>query len=390
MRRVLAGAVVVAMVACSSGEPRTILGPNGALVELPPGSNGPATRVAVAVVTEGFPPLPVGAGSTVFALTPHGATFDVPVRVTLPAGPGQVRLLTAQPGGQWEPVPGAQRVGDTVVAAVSHFSYFVPAAADTVRAVIGAGWAVLEVDPSDGGVRTLVEGQQDRSFVTSVAVDDQGRVYWFDNATDALTRLEPDGGGRQVLVTSRDPFSNPRGLALDPARGVLFWCEGSDLLRAALDGTDAGVFLEGASGEFPTSIALDSQAEVLFWTDNGTDSLNRVSYDGGGRAVLRTAGDALANPQGLSLDPDAGFLFWGEGATLLRASLDGGSLTVVVAAEAGRAVVTSTGVDPQARQLYWTDNATDTLSRAGYDGLGVVPLYQGAPASNPQGVALVR
>lgn len=390
MRRVLLGAVVVSWVSCAPSGGQTIAGPNGAQVELPAGSGGPAARVAVSIVTEGFPALPAGAGATVYALTPHGATFDLPVRVTLPAGAGQVRLLTAQPGGRWEPVPGAQRVGDTVVAAVSHFSFFVPAAADTVRVVIGAGPAVLEVDPEDGGVRTLVAGAQDRNFVTSVAADEQGRIYWFDNATDALSRLEPDGGGRLVLYASTDPFSNPQGLALDPAHDVMFWGQGHDLMRAGLDGGGAVVFLAGASGEFPTAVALDPGAELVFWTDNGTDTLNRMSYDGGGRTVLRSVGDPLANPRALSLDPDAGLLFWGEGADLLRAPLEVGEPTVVVAGEAGRAAVTGTCVDPATRQLYWTDNLTDALSRAGYDGLGAVRLYQGTQATNPQGVTLVR
>ncbi len=317
----------------------------------------------------------------------------------LAPSPGQTRLLTAQPGGTWAPVPGARRVGDTLVAEVSHFSYFVTASsAAPTRAVIGDGWAVREIDLTDGGVRTLVDGMPMQQFVTGVAVDDQGRVYWLDNATDSLARVESDGSGKQVLFTSADAFSNPQGLAVDSAHGLVFWAEGGRVMRAPLDGGASETFIPAASNSYATSVALDAPGGLVYWTDNGTDSINRVASDGSGRTVLHSASNGQANPGALAIDVGAGLMFWGEGAGLWSAPLDGGAASTVVAGTVNVTAVTGIAVDPEARQLYWTDNGTDALTRASYDGSGQVRLYSspawspggGGNPTNPQGVALTR
>jgi sugar lactone lactonase YvrE len=301
-------------------------------------------------------------------------------------------------------VPGARRVGDALVAEVSHFSFFVTASTTRpTRAIVGDGWAVREIDLADGGVRTLVDGMPERSYLTAVAVDEQGRVYWLDNVTDALTRIEADGSGRQVLYTSPDAFSNPEGLAVDSARGLMFWAEGGKVMRAQLDGSGAGPFIAVANNAYATSVALDPLGGFVYWTDNGTDTINRVAYDGSARTVLHSTPNLFGNPRALAVDVAAGLMFWGEGFGLLSAPLDGGAVTTLSAGTVDFTSVTGVALDPDARQLYWTDNGTDALTRANYDGTGQVRVYSspvwspGGPldagpgvgnATNPQGVAL--
>ncbi|MBE2253025.1 MAG: hypothetical protein IAE78_26065 [Myxococcus sp.] len=390
--------VVLVFSACSASmDARTVVGPGGVTVEVPGGALKAPAELSIATVTAGFPSLPGGAGPSVFALTPHGQTFEVPVTVTFPATTGQTRLLTAQPGGDWVAVPGARRVGASIVAQVSHFSYFVAAASPgPSRAIFGDGWAVRALELGDGGVRTLVDGEPQQQFVTGVAVDEQGRVYWLDNASDALARVGADGTGKQVLYVSPDSASNPEGLAVDSSHGLIFWAEGGKVMRAQLDGGGATVVIPRASNTWATSVALDEPGGFVYWTDNGTDSISRVAYDGSGRTVLRSASDAQANPRALAIDSTAGLMFWAEASGLLSAPLDGGAASIVVA---GTATVTGIAVDPAAQVLYWTDNGTDALMRAAYDGSGQVPLYSSpvwspvagpGNATNPQGVALVR
>jgi len=395
-------AVASCLVWACTPAPQTIAGPSGSKLDVPSGALKSPAQLAITTVTSGYPALTPLSGSTVFALTPHGQTFAVPVTVTLPAAPGETRLLTAQPGGEWSAVPGAHRVGDTIVAEVTHFSFFVPATAPAVRAIVGDGWAVREIDPADGGVRTLVDGVPERAYITSVAVDDQGRVYWLDNVTDALARVDANGGGKQVLYTASDPYLNPTGLAVDGAHGALFWAQGHDVMRAQLDGSGAAPFVSGANGEYPTSVAV--AGGFVFWTDEGTETVNRIGTDGSGRVVLHTTADPFANPRALSVDLTAGAVFWGEGFGLLGLALDGGATSAVFAGSFEGTWVTGTAVDPDARQIYWTDNGADSLSRASYDGSGRETLYQSpfwSPVSldagsgagnttNPHGVALTR
>lgn len=388
--------------ACTPSGPQSIAGPSGSKLEVPAGALKSPAALAITAVTAGYPSLPSAAAGSVYALTPHGQVFEVPVRLTLPATAAQTRLLTAQPGGQWTEVPGAHREGDSLVAEVSHFSFFVLAPPAAMRVVIGDGWAVREIDPVDGGARTLVDGTPMNNYVTAVAVDAQGRVYWLDNVSDALARVDANGAGKQVLYTAPDAFLNPTGLAIDSANSVLFWAQGHDVMKAQLDGSGAVPLVAGTNNEYPVSVAV--AGGFVFWTDEGTDTVNRIGSDGTSRVVLHTTADLFANPRALSVDLAAGLLFWGEGFGLVAFPLDGGALTTVVAGTVDVTAVTGTAIDAEARQLYWTDNGTDALSRANYDGSGRVTLYQspfwsplgldaGSGAgntTNPQGVTLIH
>ena len=382
---------------------KTVVGPSGSRLDLPAGALTAPAELNIATATTGFPAPPSTAGSTVFALTPHGQTFALPVTVTLPAAAGQTRLLTAQPGGPWTAVPGARRVGETIVAEISHFSYFVTASASPVRAVIGDGWAVREIAVDDGGVKTVFEGTPLSNYVTSVAVDSQGRVYWLDNGTDSLTRVEADGSGTQVLYTAADAFSNPSGLTLDEPRGALYWVESGRIMKAQLDGGAVATFLPMSGNTYPTSVVVEPSGLFVFFTDEGTDTVNRIGADGSGRVVLHTAAGAFSNPRALAIDFNAGLMFWGEGFALVRAPLDGGTATTIDPGVTEATTVTGVALDLGAQQVYWTDNGTDALARANYDGSGKTRLYQSAPFdpgvmdggsstlnfTNPQGVALI-
>lgn len=375
---------VVTVCACSSPDAgRTLTGPGGVKVEVPAGALKTTATLGLAIAADGFTSLPAGAGSTVFALTPHGQTFAVPVKVTFPASAGQTRLLTAQPGGTWSVVEGTRRVGDSLVAEVSHFSFFVASTPPaSPRVVFGDGSAVRELDPNDGGLTTLVEGVPGQNFITSVGVDDQRRVYWLDNATDALSRLDADGTKR--VLYSNPGTSNPEGLAIDSTHQHLYWAESGVLMRAGFDGRGAAQLISAYDRAFVTSVAVDV-AGFVYWADNGNDTIYRSPTDGSGLLPFHVAQNATANPRALALDVLAGLMFWAEGTSLLSAPLDGGAATPIAIG-----TITGIAVDPNSRELYWTDNASDVLMRANYDGSAAVKLYTspGAGSTNPQGVAL--
>ena len=108
----------------------TVTGPNGAKVEIPPGALGTDTTIAIALTSAGAPALPTGftANGQMFAFTPHGTTFAVPVTMTLPFDPASVPAgttpqfykTTAQ--NQWEQVANATFGVDTATAQVDAFS----------------------------------------------------------------------------------------------------------------------------------------------------------------------------------------------------------------------------------------------------------------------------
>jgi len=121
--------------------------PDGASVTIPPAAlaaplmvelqavTGPRGTQEMSRDTASLPPTVAPAGAPV-ALKPHGTTFATPVTISVPfdpilaaqASPSRpLRLYTVEPGKPWTVVEGATLApgGDALVAAVSHFSYFV-------------------------------------------------------------------------------------------------------------------------------------------------------------------------------------------------------------------------------------------------------------------------
>ena len=102
-----AAGLLIALAACGGGDDEsgappasavvgaaggTVTGPNGAKVEIPPGALGSDTTIAIEATSAGSPLLPDGfsVAGRMFAFTPHGTTFKVPVTVTLPFDPASV------------------------------------------------------------------------------------------------------------------------------------------------------------------------------------------------------------------------------------------------------------------------------------------------------------
>ena len=119
----------------------TVSDPGGASVTVPQDALATTVMIGVTRVASSGPapgemiPLPaaVRAAGEAFALTPHGMSFERPVRVhvafdaTLAARAAgrPLQLYTAAAGGDWSVVPGGQVTADAVEASVDHFSFFV-------------------------------------------------------------------------------------------------------------------------------------------------------------------------------------------------------------------------------------------------------------------------
>jgi hypothetical protein len=109
----------------------TVMGPNGARVAIPAGALTTEIRINIELITSGAPALPAGfvANGQMFAFTPHGTTFAIPVTMTLPFDPasvpsGATPLLykTTNAQTQWEEIGNATFGASSVSAQVTSFS----------------------------------------------------------------------------------------------------------------------------------------------------------------------------------------------------------------------------------------------------------------------------
>ena len=109
----------------------TVSGPNGAKLVIPAGALAADTSIAIEQTSAGSPALPgtFTAAGAMYALTPHGTTFAVPVTLTLPLDPATVaagmvpRLLKTNARNEWQEVAGAGVGSADVSAQITSFSY---------------------------------------------------------------------------------------------------------------------------------------------------------------------------------------------------------------------------------------------------------------------------
>ena len=146
----------------------TVAGPNGAKVVIPAGALATDTTILIEQTSAGSPPLPGGfsVSGQMFAFTPHGTTFAVPVTLTLPFDPASVpagstpTLLKTNAQNRFEQVAGATFGADSVTAQVTSFSFAQIVftglvSTDPVRAwafseLIGDNLVTVTVPPPDG------------------------------------------------------------------------------------------------------------------------------------------------------------------------------------------------------------------------------------------------
>lgn len=108
----------------------TVNGPNGARVAIPAGALVTETTINIAQIAAGTTPLPVGfsVSGQMFAFTPHGTTFAVPVTMTLPFNPASIpagttpQFYKTNAQFQWEQITNATFGTDTATAQVTSFS----------------------------------------------------------------------------------------------------------------------------------------------------------------------------------------------------------------------------------------------------------------------------
>ena len=105
----------------------------------------------------------------------------------------------------------------------------------------------------------------------------------------------------------------------------MYWTDyGTDTIqRANIGGLDSDELVTGLTS--PGGLALDLHPAGLkmYWTDYGTDKIQRANLDGSEVEDLVTTG--LRSPRGLAVDEVEGKIYWADPGTdkIQRANLDG-------------------------------------------------------------------
>ncbi len=223
-----------------------------------------------------------------------------------------------------------------------------------------------------------------------------GGIYWTNRAAALLERSLYDGTGHTTVLASAG--SNVRGIALDLSNNLIYYADnGTDILyRINLDGTGRVSLLTTGPSSFPADVELNLAAGHLYYCDRDKFHIRRINLDGSTPVTLVT--DATFDPYYLDLDMVNGKIYWGDfngtaanTGNVFRMNLDGsGRETIVTGNLETRAVC----VDTAGGMFYWVNRNAGKIMRCPLSALPVnavsSPAVQTVYANldTPHGMAL--
>ena len=261
--------------------------------------------------------------------------------------------------------------------------------AENTPAGQNVGGPIRATDGDGGTLSYSLEGTDAASFVlvsTSGQLQTKtGVIYDYEvkNRYDVTVRVSDGQGGSATidvtinLTDVNEPQANPE----------LYWTDWGTqkIQRADLDGSNVeDVVTSGLNT--PVGLAVDLSAGKMYWTDSGTQKIRRADLDGSNVEDLITSG--LDTPVWLALDVSGGKMYWTDWGTdrIRRADLDGSNVESLVVA-GGLNSPAGLVLDVSGGKMYWTDSSADKIQRADLDGSNVEDLITSGFGS-PSGLAL--
>ncbi|MCE2438453.1 MAG: hypothetical protein J4F39_03390 [Candidatus Latescibacteria bacterium] len=243
---------------------------------------------------------------------------------------------------------------------------------------------------SDGGTLTYsLEGTDAASF-DLVSTNGQlqtksGVTYDYEvkNRYVVTVRVSDGQGGSATI----DVTINLTDVSERAANPLLYWTDfGSDRIqRADLDGANVESLVTRGL-DAPVGLALDVSAGKMYWADSRTRKIQRADLDGANVEDVISSG--LNTPVWMALDASGGKMYWTDWGTgrIQRADLDGANVENLVVA-GGLNSPAGLALDLSGSKMYWTDSSADKIQRADLDGSNVEDLITSGFGS-PSGLAL--
>jgi sugar lactone lactonase YvrE len=230
--------------------------------------------------------------------------------------------------------------------------------------------------------RRAVERRPD---LRGIALDAPHRkLYWTDYGRGRIRGANLDGSGLEDVLA----VDGPVGIAVDASSSMLYWTTDGPypraLQRMALTRKRPETLRSGRFLNRPAAMALDPQADRVYWAESVAGRIRRAHCDGSkledlltsGLGVTDRPGNEVTSVWGIALESSAGKIYWTEPTTskIKRANLDGSQEEDVVGASASLDFPAGIAIDGTHRKVYWTDRGTAKIQRANLDGSAVEDL----------------
>ena len=160
---------------------------------------------------------------------------------------------------------------------------------------------IYRVRPNGSDFTAVVTSGIGSNGIRGLAVDWLAGNMYFTNVFPHETYIEVswlDGSKRMELI--RSTKESPRELAVNPIKRYLYWIDNGQfpvIGKALLDGTQwTPLVTSGISS--PRDLTIDMQTHDVYWVDSREDAIQKISYLGGNRQLIRRN---LPNPMGIAL-----------------------------------------------------------------------------------------
>jgi low density lipoprotein receptor-related protein 5/6 len=134
------------------------------------------------------------------------------------------------------------------------------------------------------------------------------KLYWLDSETNRIEVAQFDGRNRKVLYWQ--DFDQPRGIALVPHKGLMFWTDWGEvpkIERASMDGDlRSRVIIIDKNIEWPNGLTVDYETDLIYWVDAKLQRIESATQDGKDRQVILS--ENIPHPFAIAVYKD--YLFW--------------------------------------------------------------------------------
>ncbi|XP_006813888.1 low-density lipoprotein receptor-related protein 5-like [Saccoglossus kowalevskii] len=141
------------------------------------------------------------------------------------------------------------------------------------------------------------------------------KIYWTDSSYNWIMVSDYNGMYTHPIIVNDIDW--PRGIAVHPGQGYLYWCDLGDnpkIEMAKLNGEDRQIIVdEEHSGadviHTPHGLAIDFQENKLYWTEGGLDKIMSVTIDLGSYVVTEEySGQAFILPFSIAINQNNYFV----------------------------------------------------------------------------------
>lgn len=160
---------------------------------------------------------------------------------------------------------------------------------------------IFRIRPNGTEIQHIIKDGIGSNGIRGLTIDWIAGNMYFTNVFPHENYVEVcwvDGSHRKVIVKTTSDA--PRELAVNPIKRYLYWIDYGQYPRigkAYLDGSNwMPVVTSGISN--PRDLTVDMLTHDVYWVDSKLDMIQKISYSGGNRQVIRRN---LPNPMGIAV-----------------------------------------------------------------------------------------